>query len=898
MATSYRKTLILVVDDAALYPSNLIYPSDELFPGARNITNIVVGSLKLDEILSESPIQFGQMYATKFEVQVYLEEDLSGKWIQVYQYNGNGVYTEIFSGKIDSCKLDKVGTDRTIIAYDKAYTFGQINIAQWWNGYWDNRQSATLKQVREAMLTEFGIDFDTTKSLINDSLVVTNTASFDGCSLTDMLRMMCELSACFPHIGRGGVLEYITFASNATAKDLTDKYEWMNSDFEDFETDYVTGVQFYDSGNELKWTVGTTTNAYPIQKNIFLYFADTATLNTVGTNIYNAIKDIKYTPSSLKMITSDFGIKLGDYVSTAHGNFYVLENSYSGSQLWEQTIKATGDQKQYDGTPTFDYGEIVLNEKIARVNFSIEGLETEFTTKMTGLFANYKGQYIPTTSNSPASDWTTDALKRQHVGEVFCYYTTDSEGKVTSETYYRWDYTNGTYGWTQLSTTNGAYSVISSTFKQTNDAIETEVSRATGVEESIFANYKGDVPPTTSNYPASSWTTNTEKANHVGETYYNTSKTPYKYYKWVNTGTSSSPVYQWQGINTNNYGDFYVVSSQIKQTADAIELKVNKTDVVSELNSRLRLTADYILMETAGKIIITAGNFQVDASGNITATNATLRGTFDCGSDTTGSARLHLDGGDIEFYYSGNTIGKICARTTSYSYDEIIIEEESLSGNNDGEITLEEEEEIVLEPENGNEEEIIIENDTTNVSEAMVRIGSDGSIIIAADDLGTSASISSGCYIVLNQNSNSSSSEKMILQCSSLDANITNRLSFIVGNNGKLLIDDDNIYVGNDTFNIKAWTKQNKDYMQLTYGNRTAKFGNIGLTLDGGLYCDGSITCEGEISATQANINGTVYCNDINIDNGVTVDNGAVINIESDSGTFAVRIINGIMYAP
>ena len=495
---SKRRTVIMVANEDSLLPADDLYPSDNLYPAgdSREITNIVAGSLRLDEILSEAPIAFGQMYSTKFEVQVYGEEDLSGKWIHVYQLN-DGVYTDIFSGKIDSCKTDKIGTDRTIVAYDKAYTFGQLNVAPWWESFWTDRATATLKQARESMLQWCNISFESV-TLPNDSLTVQKNVTLTNCCLTDMLRMMCELSCCFPHMDRTGYLEFIILDTEATPVDISDAYEWMNSDFQDFETSEITGVQFYDSDNQLKYTVGTSTNAYPIRQNIFLYKAapsdespemvDTTVLQSLGTAILNYLKDLKYTPASVKMILSDLDLKLGDYVETSMGNFYILENSYSGSQLIEQTIKAPGDQVMYEGTPVFNYGEIVLNEKIARVKYSVEQLEITFAEKVNGIFANYKGNYVPapnvstSTANEPASTWISQGTQADHVGEVF--YNENSLGSYGI--YYRWDKVGtNSYRWNQIATSLDAYTVVSSTFKQTADSISTEVTRATSAEGSL-----------------------------------------------------------------------------------------------------------------------------------------------------------------------------------------------------------------------------------------------------------------------------------------------------------------------------------------------------------------------------------------------------------------------------
>ena len=96
---STRETFIWVTEDGGLYPSNHIFPSDDLYPrdaGLKQVTNIVAGSLKLEGHICEKIPQLGQLYASKFECQVYLEEDLKGKYIQVYQ-SDNGVERTLFS---------------------------------------------------------------------------------------------------------------------------------------------------------------------------------------------------------------------------------------------------------------------------------------------------------------------------------------------------------------------------------------------------------------------------------------------------------------------------------------------------------------------------------------------------------------------------------------------------------------------------------------------------------------------------------------------------------------------------------------------------------------------------------------------------------------------------------
>lgn len=585
-----RETVILTAPSDALFPRNDLYPADDLYPygEVREVTNIVAGSLKLDSLLAEKSIQFGQFYATKFEVQVYNEEDLSGRYIHVYQREGN-VYHDLFTGVIDSCKVDKIGTDRTIVAYDKAYVTRQMNVADFWNSYWTiEGQTATLKQVRDALLGYYGIPHEDV-TLPNDNLVVSKNVDFTSCSLQQLLGSICELNCCLPHFNGNGYLEFIMLDTEATPVDISGKYEWMNSDFQDYVTAPISGIQFFDSDDQLKYTYGSADNAYPIKKNVFLYNADDTTLNSVASTMMNYLQDIVYTPASLKMIVGSFDLDLGDYVHTEKGNFYILQNSYSGSQFVEQTIKAEGDEQSYGGTEDLDYGEIILNQKYARVSKDLENFIAEYgkeqtatTTKIDGIFANYTSDdavdYAPSVSSPPASTWVNPDTRKNHLGELF-YDTVNKK-------YYEWQKTSDTptYNWIQVPSYAHNYSMVSSRFQLNENAITSEVTRATTEEKGIkqdnaeaFANYIGTYVPTSSNVPASSWTTDTLKKAHAGEVFYN--KTTEKYYVYTLTYNADGSINTagWVQQNINKRYDLVTTTSNSKmeQTSTSFSVAIN-----------------------------------------------------------------------------------------------------------------------------------------------------------------------------------------------------------------------------------------------------------------------------------------------------------------------------------
>ena len=87
-------------------------------------------------------------------------------------------------------------------------------------------------------------------------------------------------------MGRDGLMQFIMLNTEPEEiKDVSGMYEGMNSTFEDFVTAPITGVQFYDSGSELKYTWGDTTNAYPIKQNIFLYDQPSSVLDEIGSSL-------------------------------------------------------------------------------------------------------------------------------------------------------------------------------------------------------------------------------------------------------------------------------------------------------------------------------------------------------------------------------------------------------------------------------------------------------------------------------------------------------------------------------------------------------------------------------------------------------------------------------------
>lgn len=210
------------------------------------------------------------------------------------------------------------------------------------------------------------------------------------------------------------------------------------------------------------------------------------------------------------------------------------------------------------------------------LNLRIDGVVGEFDLKISGIFANYTGSDVPTTSNYPASSWA-DADKPLHVGEV--YYKTPQTEQDTG-VYYRYTEASGVYSWKVVDTTDGNYAVVTSEFKQTKNLISTEVaSSATTINNSInenFANYVKTTTPTTSNSPANSWTTDELKLQHNGDICYN--KNNGRYYKWTVTFNADGSINtaSWVQQTVSHKYDLVISTSKsrMEQTENSFSIAV------------------------------------------------------------------------------------------------------------------------------------------------------------------------------------------------------------------------------------------------------------------------------------------------------------------------------------
>ena len=318
--------------------------------------------------------------------------------------------------------------------------------------------------------------------------------------------------------------------------------------------------------------------------------------------------------TNTRMLSLSYGFSMinGRFITTgriqsADGNTYFdLDDGEIGGKILftrsgqGMTLQSLGDES----SQTKDY-----------IDNTLPGILDDIQAQLDGQIEQFFEAYDPTTSNAPASTWTTQQLKENHLGDLF--YNTDN-GKV-----FRWikEQSGGvyTYSWQQLSDAEVAQALalandalaLARTKRRIFTATPTTpyevgdlwVQGATGdimrcTTERLTGNYSANDWEKASKYtddtslnafinglyddditalnqrldgkieswfqstdPSTNWSSD-EKALHVGDLWYNTTAKQLKRYVYENSA------YSWQTIEDEKAIAAYANAATAQDTAD------------------------------------------------------------------------------------------------------------------------------------------------------------------------------------------------------------------------------------------------------------------------------------------------------------------------------------------
>ena len=102
-------------------------------------------------------------------------------------------------------------------------------------------------------------------------------------------------------------------------------------------------------------------------------------------------------------------------------------------------LRMTADEFKVSGKTVDEIAQSAVNDYAEIVTQSIDNLQAQIDGQVQSWFYDY----VPTTSNYPASSWTTETEKINHLGDLFYIVGSDGSNGQT----YRWALVNDNYTW-------------------------------------------------------------------------------------------------------------------------------------------------------------------------------------------------------------------------------------------------------------------------------------------------------------------------------------------------------------------------------------------------------------------------------------------------------------------
>lgn len=349
-------------------------------------------SFQLEEsICSDDTLLFGSCEAScvRFRVSNIINA-LKGKQITV-DMTIEGEETPFRFGTYKVLE-DKPTADRSwrdVTAYDAMFDIIHANVTTWYNGL---SFPMTLKQFRDSFFNHLGITQETV-ALANDSMTVIKTVEPTELSGKQVVNAICEINGTFGHIGRDNKFHYIEFKErwdtllpsndlfpadnlypiNSNSYPLTGSY--ISAEYEDFETDVISGVRFKRSGDDgnTATLVGTANNVYSITDNFLVFDKNNSDLEIIGANFLSKVCNATYRPFKAEAKGNPC-LEVGDNIRLNTSRMII--NSF----LWKRTlsgIQALRDTIETDGTEKYEDNMNSLNVAIAQLQRADERQQDE-----------------------------------------------------------------------------------------------------------------------------------------------------------------------------------------------------------------------------------------------------------------------------------------------------------------------------------------------------------------------------------------------------------------------------------------------------------------------------------------------------------------------------------------
>lgn len=387
---------------------NLIVKSD----GTEIDSSIILSCTLTQTLNSGQEFTIGSACTDEIEVEYLAQDDnliAKGDVLTLYWVNDSGTKTKVGiyyceKPNYQGLMREISGTSMVykVVAYD---TMSKLDAD--FSGWLHANQAQfpkTIWQLVQLACQRAGV------ALASSSLPINGTYSVqafyaDDLTCRQIISWAAEAAGCYAHMNADGKLQFLTYTDKrSTAKITPDgasnstAYYADSLSYEDYTVKAIEKVQIRQSDSDVGVIYPdstTATNTYAVQGNLLLTTGTEANLKTVVQNLYNALKNVTYTPCKVA-VPSSSGLACGQivHVKDARGrefDTYLMSATISSGKA---SFESVGSASRESSSAVNSQSYKNLTGKMLEIKTSVDGLEvkaSDLTGKYTDLKATVDG---------------------------------------------------------------------------------------------------------------------------------------------------------------------------------------------------------------------------------------------------------------------------------------------------------------------------------------------------------------------------------------------------------------------------------------------------------------------------------------------------------------------------
>ena len=222
----------------------------------------------------------------------------------------------------------------------------------------------------------------------------------DDLTCRQIISWAAEAAGCYAHMNADGKLQFLTYTDKrSTAKITPDgannstAYYADSLSYEDYTVKAIEKVQIRQSDSDVGVIYPdstTATNTYAVQGNLLLTTGTEANLKSVVQNLYNALKNVTYTPCKVS-VPSSSGLACGKivHVKDARGrefDTYLMSATISSGKA---SFESVGSASRESSSAVNSQSYKNLTGKMLEIKTSVDGL-TVTASELSGNYSELK----------------------------------------------------------------------------------------------------------------------------------------------------------------------------------------------------------------------------------------------------------------------------------------------------------------------------------------------------------------------------------------------------------------------------------------------------------------------------------------------------------------------------